>query len=147
MDELLKKIDEIRDRINVSYSEAKEALEKNGGSVVDAIISLEKRDFPKENIEKAKNAWQDMKHEVKGVVEKTKTSKIRVMKDGEQVAEVPAAAGVLGLLGALAVPGLAAIGAIGSVAALMNKYSLEVEKNSDAAEDNAVVEDGIDNQK
>jgi hypothetical protein len=68
--------------------------------------------------------------EVKEVVEKTKGAKIRVMKDGNPVAEVPAAAGLLGLVGALAIPGVAVVGALGSVAALMNKYSLEVKRTS-----------------
>ena len=47
---------------------------------------------------------------------------------------MPAAAGVLGLVGALAVPGLAVIGAVGSVAALMNKYSLEIKNEENMSQ-------------
>lgn len=41
MDITLEKIDSLRERANVSYAEAKDALEKSGGNMIDAIISLE----------------------------------------------------------------------------------------------------------
>ncbi|MBI9012778.1 MAG: DUF4342 domain-containing protein [Clostridiales bacterium] len=41
MEITLEKIDSLRERANVSYAEAKEALEKSGGNMIDAIISLE----------------------------------------------------------------------------------------------------------
>ncbi|MEL7564932.1 MAG: DUF4342 domain-containing protein [Dehalobacterium sp.] len=131
MDETLKKIDQIRNRTGVSYSTAKEALEKCGGDVLDAIIYLENQDNSSERrtMEHGKDFW----HGFQEVVQKGKDTKIRVMKEGKQVAEVPAAAGVLGLVGAFAIPGLAAIGAVGSVAALLNKYSLEIKKEDDLA--------------
>lgn len=37
----LEKIDSLRERANVSYAEAKEALEQNEGNMIDAIIYLE----------------------------------------------------------------------------------------------------------
>jgi hypothetical protein len=54
----LEMIDELRSRVNVTYEEAKEALEENEGDIVKAIISLEKRkkgnnDYRKSNREKA----------------------------------------------------------------------------------------------
>lgn len=126
MDEMLRKIDQIRERVGVSYTEAKDALEKNGGNVVDAIIFLERQTNSRtaQTIEQGKNAWQ----EVKGAVEKSRGTKIRVVKEGKPVAEIPAAAGVLGLVGAMAIPGGAVVGALGSVAAMLNKYSLEISR-------------------
>ena len=41
----LEKIELVKDRTGVSYKEAKEALEKSGGNVVDAIISIEEKDY------------------------------------------------------------------------------------------------------
>jgi NACalpha-BTF3-like transcription factor len=38
----LEMIDELRSRVNVTYEEAKEALENNEGDIVQAIIELEK---------------------------------------------------------------------------------------------------------
>ncbi|MGI6684118.1 MAG: DUF4342 domain-containing protein [Bacillota bacterium] len=127
MDEMLKKIDQIKHRTGVSYRAAKDALEKCRGDVLNAIIYLENQDdIPNEY---AKGQENNLWHGFQEVVQKGRETKIRVLKDGKQVAEVPAAAGVLGLVGALAIPGLAAVGALGSVAALMNKYSLEVKKD------------------
>ncbi len=41
MEITLEKIELVKDRTGVSYKEAKEALEKSEGSVVDAIIAIE----------------------------------------------------------------------------------------------------------
>lgn len=41
MEITLEKIELVKDRTGVSYAEAKAALEKAGGSVVDAIIMIE----------------------------------------------------------------------------------------------------------
>jgi len=114
---------------------AKDTLEKFGGDVLDAIIYLENHyqaSGSKEPMDEGKDLWASLQE----IVHKGRETKIRVLRDGKQVAEVPAAAGVLGLVGVLAVPGLAAIGAVGSVTALMNKYSLEIKK-----EENLSVQD------
>lgn len=39
----IEQIDELRNRVNVSYEEAKNALEKNEGDLIKAIIELEKK--------------------------------------------------------------------------------------------------------
>ncbi|MDM8533131.1 DUF4342 domain-containing protein [Clostridiaceae bacterium HSG29] len=39
----LETIDDLRERTNASYSEAKEALEQTNGNLIDAIIYLEKK--------------------------------------------------------------------------------------------------------
>jgi|LGOV01.1.fsa_nt_gb hypothetical protein len=39
----LETIDDLKNRTNASYSEAKDALEKNNGELIDAIIYLEKK--------------------------------------------------------------------------------------------------------
>ena len=41
MEITLEKIELVKDRTGVSYKEAKEALEKTEGNVVEAIISIE----------------------------------------------------------------------------------------------------------
>lgn len=129
MDEILKKIDQIKNRTGVSYGTAKEALDKCGGDVLEAIIFLENQHHTsgKQTMDHGKEIW----HGLQEVVQKGKDTKIRVMKDGKKVAEVPATVGVLGIVGTFASPGLAALGAVGSVAALLNKYSLEVRKDDD----------------
>jgi hypothetical protein len=47
MESTMEKIEEIKDRIEVTYGEAKEALEESSGSVLDAIIYLEEKDKKK----------------------------------------------------------------------------------------------------
>lgn len=39
----LEQIDELRNRVNVSYEEAKKTLEKNDGDLIKSIIELEKK--------------------------------------------------------------------------------------------------------
>ncbi len=39
----LETINDLRERTNASYSEAKDALEQTGGDLIDAIIYLEKK--------------------------------------------------------------------------------------------------------
>lgn len=39
----LEQIDELRNRVNVSYEEAKQTLEKNDGDLIKSIIELEKK--------------------------------------------------------------------------------------------------------
>lgn len=41
MEITLEKIELVKDRTGVTYAEAKQALEENDGSVVDAIIDIE----------------------------------------------------------------------------------------------------------
>ena len=43
MDDMLEKIDLIRERMGVSYKEAKDALDQSQGNVLDAIILLEEK--------------------------------------------------------------------------------------------------------
>ncbi|EAX48230.1 transcriptional regulator, Fis family [Thermosinus carboxydivorans Nor1] len=43
MEITLEKIDIIRERTGVSYREAKEVLERNGGNVIEALIELESK--------------------------------------------------------------------------------------------------------
>lgn len=57
----LEKIDDLRKRANVSYKEAKEALEKSEGNMIDAIILLE--DENKTVYDRAKNENYRRKHQ------------------------------------------------------------------------------------
>jgi len=142
LDEILKKIDEIKSRMNVTYHEAKEALEKNQGDVLAAIVYLERHESAGRTMEQGKNIL----HGLQGILGKSKETKIQVLKEGRPVAEVPAAAGVLGLVGALAIPGAAVVGVLGSVAAMMNKYSLTIQKNGASEEEPQEGQNEIDNQ-
>ena len=41
--EMIEKVERLREKANVSYEEAKEALEQSGGDLLDAIVLLERQ--------------------------------------------------------------------------------------------------------
>ena len=95
MEITLEKIELVKDRTGVSYKEAKEALEANDGSVVDAIIAIE------ESIgEKTKSKVTESGHKIveklKVLVKKGNVSKILIKKDEEIVLNLPVNIGIVG---------------------------------------------------
>jgi DNA-binding transcriptional MerR regulator len=116
----LEKIDIIRERTGVSYSEAKEALEKADGSLIDALIALEqqKSHHWSNDIEgKSKEIIERLKE----IVKKGNVKKIKVKKDDKIIIDLPVNAGALGLL---LIPKLTALGA---AIALLSKCTIEIE--------------------
>lgn len=95
MEITLEKIELVRDRTGVSYKEAKEALENNDGSVVDAIVSIE--ETVDGGVTRATIAKKDaLIDKIKEVVSKGNVSKIKVTRDDETVLNIPLNAGILG---------------------------------------------------
>ena len=120
MEITLEKIELVKDRTGVGYKEAKEALEKTDGSVVDAIILIEEtidestKETEKKNIQ--------ILETIKDAVHKGNVSKIVIKKDGETVMNLPVN---IGIIGTVLFP-WAAIG--GCIAALGTKCSIELVK-------------------
>lgn len=121
METILKDLDAVTRRTGVSYGEAYEALMKNDKDVIRTIIAIEKEQRPKNYFG------------ISQMVEKTKESKIKIMKDNEKLGEIPAAAGILGMAATCLLPRFAVIGAVGSIAALLNDVNLELTTASDSA--------------
>lgn len=123
MDEL-KKVDQIRQRVNVSFKEAKEALDIVEGDVVQAIIYLEEKQ------DKWDKKFQDHGNrlivEIKEIFRKGNVTKIKIKRENETLVEIPANVGALGLVGILASPPLAILAGVGTVAAVAKKYTLEI---------------------
>lgn len=97
MEITLEKIELVKDRTGISYKEAKEALEKADGSVVDAIIAIE------EGIDAGTRAsigdqGAVLFGKIKDLVKKGNVSKIQVKKGGETLINVPVNVGVVGVL-------------------------------------------------
>lgn len=120
---VLEKVELIRNRMDVTYKEAKEALDRATGDVVSALIMLEE--------EKKGTACIEA---LKTLCEKGAAAKIRLKKDKATLIEIPASAGVIGALGMLVSGELAVLGAVGTVTALLNKCTLEIsgDDNSDS---------------
>ncbi len=126
MEITLEKIELVKDRTGVGYKEAKEALEKTEGSVVDAIILIEDTiDESSKEGEKKNIAIMDA---IKDAVHKGNVSKIVIKKGEEIIMNLPVN---IGIIGTVLFP-WAAIG--GCIAALGTKCSIELVK-----EDGSVV--------
>ena len=118
--ENLEKIDILRERMNVSYEEARTALEFANWDVVEALVKLERDERDrKEEIFVRGNELVD---KVKELVRKGNVTKIKVKQDDKVLIEIPVTAGVVG---ALLAPQLAIIGA---VATLVSRSTIEIEK-------------------
>jgi hypothetical protein len=118
--EELEKIDMIVERLGVSYKEAKEALEKSGGSVVDALIYIEEN--KKSWIETFTVAGSEVIDKIKELVKKGNVTKIRIKKDDKVIVEIPVTAGAIS---AVIIPQLTLVGA---AVALLANVTIEVEK-------------------
>lgn len=120
MDISLEKVDTVVARTNVTFLEAKEALEKTDGDVVEAIIYIETHQTNWS--EDISDKGQDMIDKVKELLRKGNVTKITVKRDGEIILNIPVTAAALGAI--ISVP-LALIGLGG---ALLSKCTIEVLK-------------------
>lgn len=124
MDVRLEDIDIVRERTGVSYSKAKEALEQANGSVVDAIILIEKEQ------EKQKGIWteninlkgSELLEKVKDIIKKGNVTKIRVKKGEKVIMDIPITVGVVTTI---FFPYLTLLA---SIIALTAEYTLQIER-------------------
>ena len=139
MDINLEKIELVKDRTGVTYAEAKAALEKAEGSVVDAIIDIE------EEMNKAHDAIDGgslkdspLFAKMKEIVDKGNVTKILVRKNDKTIVNFPVTAGVIG---AVLVPWGAILGI---AAALGTKCDIEfVDKDGNLLDINGTVIDRV----
>ena len=108
MEITLEKIELVKDRTGVSYKEAKEALEKTDGNVVDAIISIEES-INMDSRSKVGAQGSQILDKLKELVKKGNVSKIVISKEGEQILNLPVNVGIVGTVLA---PWAAVIGVI-----------------------------------
>ncbi len=128
----LGKIDILRERLGISYREAKEALDAAGGDLVQALIDFEEKgcNFG----ERFQARGQEVMGQLKGLLQKGQDYRVKVKKGDETVFEFPASLGALGIVGALASSEIAVLGALGTAAAMAKKYTLEFERRVDPVE-------------
>lgn len=125
----LEKIDIIRERTAVSYTEAKEALEISQGNVVDALIYIE------QNKKSTMNSVYTTKDEfldwLKDLVKKGNINRIRIKKDEKVIVDIPVNAGIAATLTVLIWPPLIAIGIL---TAVVTKVTIEITKDDGTVE-------------
>lgn len=133
----LDKIDILRKRLGLTYREAKKALDEAGGDVIEALIRYE--EGKKSEVVEQIETWSSkILTRIKDILQKGQATKIKIKKDGKTVAEIPATAGALGVLGVLASTELAILAGISTVAALFNRYTLEIERPGGQVEEHAL---------
>lgn len=116
----LDSVDRLRERIDLTYEEAAAYLEAAGGDLVQALVMAERdlgaRDDEGEPDEEG---WIDAavnprwRERVAGIVKQSSSMRLIVERDGDRLANLPVAAGLVGIIWA---PELAALGAIAALA-------------------------------
>ena len=132
MDEL-GKIDTIRERLGVSYKEAKDALDRNGGDVVKALIELEGEKKPW--TESVSVAGKDVVDKVKEIVQQGNVTKIRIRQGDRVIMDIPVTAGAISTI---LLPQLTLVGA---AVALVSDCTIEIE-HPDSSNVVTVVDEG-----
>ena len=122
MEITLEKIELVKDRTGVTYAEAKQALEENDGSVVDAIIDIEETVNAGKKESSIGDKGADVLEKLKELVKKGNVARILVKKGDEIVLNAPVNAGIVGI----AIAPLASI--VAAVAAFGFKDTSEVGK-------------------
>lgn len=144
----LEKIDIIKERTGVTYTEAKEALEASNGNVIDALVYVEKSS-PKKG-EKVKEQFDTTKDEfiawIKDTMNKGNVSRIRVKKDDKIILDIPVSAGIVGgvAAGIVWAPSIALM----FLTAVVAKVTVEITKEDGSVEVvNTVVKDTVSTVK
>lgn len=141
----LEQVDKVRERCNVSYAEAKEALEYSEGNILDAIIYLEKKqndaaeeesDFKKEYSNCDFNGFNSMsieeiKNLIKNLIEKGNVTRIKIKKNDEELLDIPVNAGIAAsVIGIIIPPILAAT----LIAAIATQITIEITREDGSVE-------------
>lgn len=116
----LEMIDQVRQRTGVGFREAREALERCDGNVIEALCYIEEKYPPL--TERIQVAGAEVRDKIADLLRQGNITKITIKKDGKIMMEIPV---TLGALGALLLPELAVLGVI---LALAGDYTLEVER-------------------
>lgn len=132
----LEKIDIVRGRTGISYREAKEALEKNQGNLLDTLIELE---------DKKQTKWTEgfsvrsgeVIDKVKELLHEGNVNKISIKSEGRTLVEIPV---TLGALGAVVLPQIAALGVL---VAMFKRCTIEVVRNDGSTTETEVSDEKI----
>ncbi|MDU1506583.1 MAG: DUF4342 domain-containing protein [Clostridium butyricum] len=135
----LEQVDVVRERCNVSYAQAKEALEACNGDVLEAIIYIEQNQKKEnENSETKDNEYtfnavsmEELKNLIKGLIEKGNVTRIKIKKDDKEILDIPVNAGIAASVIAITIlPILAAV----VIAAIATQITIEVTKEDGSVE-------------
>ncbi|AZO95025.1 DUF4342 domain-containing protein [Iocasia frigidifontis] len=127
--ENLEKIDLIRQRIDVSYEKAYQALQETDGNVVEALIKLEKEGDGQKKFNLDTDLFhvkgQDLINKIKNIIKEGNVNKVIVKNDEKTLVEIPVTAGVVSLV---LFPYLTLLA---GATAMYKDYTLEIERNKE----------------
>lgn len=136
----LEQVDQVRERTGVSYGEAKEALERTNGNVLDAIILIEEENGESfvnsseksgsYNSQKSETI-EEIKNWLKDLVNKGNVTRIKVKRDEEVIVDIPVNAGIAAGVIAIVIPPILAVIL---VAAVVTKVTIEITKEDGSVE-------------
>lgn len=129
--EELKKIDLIRARMDVTYGEAREALARSQGDVVDALILLEQGQSQEECALKGEKMWRGIKE----FLHRSHKAKVKIKKNGETLLTLPVSLSIAGLAAIMASDELTMVAGIGAAAAILNGCHLEMVSQDEEPEE------------
>ncbi len=125
----LEQIDLIMQRANVSYTEAKEALEQCGGDTVEALLLLEKANKVKPQSEtSSNNNTSNASNACKGFLSRLHATSFIIRKDDQRIIDVPLTIAILALIFC------SYISIVGLVIALILGYKVEITGENTVAE-------------
>ena len=144
----LEKLDQIIERTNVTYGEAKKALEQSEGNVIDAIIYIDENfntKSKKTKKEEKNEVFQDVKSWIMDLVEKGNVARIAIKKDDKVVVDVPVNAGIAATVIAITIPPILAAALVAAVA---TKITIEITMTDGSVQVvNKVISDAKDGVK
>ncbi|MDA8229328.1 MAG: DUF4342 domain-containing protein [Desulfitobacterium hafniense] len=119
----LEKIDVLRERMGLTYEQAREALNFAGGDVIKALANLEKS---KTHLgDELKHKGSDILHSVKENMEKLGQTQINFKRHNKTVFSISAPLGVAVAYTMWQRPGLRLLGLIGAASAALKNYEVE----------------------
>ncbi|MBU3216456.1 DUF4342 domain-containing protein [Clostridium estertheticum] len=140
----LEKIDIVKERTGVSYTDAKEALEECDANVVDALIYIEAKEkkSAKFNMDEMYTTKDEFLSWIKEIARKGNVTRIKIKRDDKVVIDIPVNAGIaVGIVG-LCIPYLFGIGIF---AAVVTNVTIEITKADGSVEIiNTIIKNTVD---
>ena len=127
----LEKVEQIKERTGLSYKEAKEALEKSEGDVLEALIYIENKKIEEKkerfnfNIEDKYETIDELKKWLVDIIKKGNISRVKIKKEDKVLVDVPVNAGIAAGAIAIILPPILAVGVITAIA---TKITIEITK-------------------
>lgn len=143
----LEKIDIVKERTGVSYTDAKEALEECDGDVVNALIYVEAKQKKTEkfNMKEMYTTKDEFVTWIKNTARKGNVTRIKIKKDQTVLIDIPVNAGIAAGLVGLYMPALIGIGLL---TAVLTKVTIEITKEDGSVEVvNTIIKNTVEDVK